>query len=290
VDSGPRRGQPRPGSVPAPVNLLLLAAIVAAVAAASVGLMFAIRRQAPREYFFFEVERGAGVFAFIGTAFAVLLAFVVLEAFGSFNDARAGAEAEATSIVELSRGSEFFAPDDRERLAGRLICYARAVINDEWPAMQDGERSQLVQDWVRPLGDALRAIEIQSPSQEAAFLQLLEEEGARTEARRVRLSEAIRALPAPVWFILALGAGLTIGFALLFADRREGFLVQGCIIGAVAALVTSGLLLVWFLDHPYADESGSIRPTEMEIALAIVEDEQRDVPVPCDSAGEPEPA
>ena len=251
--------------------------------------MFAIRRQAPREYFFVEVERGAGVFAFIGTAFAVLLAFVVLEAFGSFNDARAGAEAEATSVVELSRGSEFFADDDRELLAGRLICYARAVVHDEWPAMQDGERSQLVQDWVGLLGEALRAIEIQSPNQEAAFLQLLEEESARVEARRVRLSESIRILPAPVWFILALGAGLTIGFALLFADRRESFLVQGSIIGAVAALVTSGLLLIWFLDHPYADQSGSIRPTEMEISLAIVEDEQRGVPIPCTATGEPTP-
>jgi Protein of unknown function (DUF4239) len=277
------------GSVPAPVNLLVLAVIVAAVAAAAVALMFVIRRRAPREYFFVEVERGAGVFAFIGTAFAVLLAFVVLEAFGSFNDARAGAEAEATSVVELSRGSEFFAPDDRERFAGRLICYTRAVINDEWPTMQDGERSQLVQDWVGLLGEALREIEVQSPSQEAAFLQLLEQESVRVEARRVRLSESIRILPAPVWFILALGAGLTIGFALLFADRRESFAVQGSIIGAVAALVTSGLLLVWFLDHPYADQSGSIKPTEMEISLAIVEDEQRDVTAPCTATGEPRP-
>jgi hypothetical protein len=270
------------------MNLLLVAAIVLGVAAAGVALMFVIRRFAPREYFFEEIERGAGVFAFIGTAFAVLLAFVVLEAFGSFNDARAGAESEATSVVELSRGSEFFDPVDRERFSGRLICYARAVIDDEWPAMQDGERSQLVQEWVGLLGEALRAIAVQSPSQEAAFLELLDQEATRVEGRRVRLSESIRILPAPVWFILILGAGLTIGFAFLFADRRESFLVQGSIAGAVAALVTSGLLLVWFLDHPYADQSGSIRPTEMEISLAIVEEEQPDVEPPCDSAGEPE--
>ena len=72
---------------------------------------------------------------------------MVLEAFGSFNDARTGAESEATSLVELSRTSEFFPPADRVPFAGRLICYSRAVIDDEWPAMQDGERSPLVQRW-----------------------------------------------------------------------------------------------------------------------------------------------
>jgi Protein of unknown function (DUF4239) len=269
------------------VNLLLIAVIVAAVALVSVALMFAVSRRVESDYFFIEVERGAGVFAFLGTAFAVLLAFVVLEAFGSFNDARTGAESEATSLVELSRTSEFFAPADREPLAGRLICYARAVIDDEWPAMETGERSPQVQRWVERIGPALRQVEVRTPKQEAAFLQVLEQEGNRAEARRARLSEATRDLPAPVWFILVLGAALTIGFVLLFADRRERFLVQGSLIAGVSALVTAGLLLVWFLDHPYADESGSIKPTEMRRQLQIVEHEQRDVTPPCNLAGEP---
>jgi Protein of unknown function (DUF4239) len=272
------------------MNLLLLAAIVVGVAGVSVALMFVVhRRRAPGTRFFVEVEKGTGVFTFIGTAFAVLLAFVVLEAFGSFNDARGGAESEATSVVELSRDSEFFAPADRERFAGGLICYARAVISDEWPAMGRGERSQLVQGWVGDMGQALRQMDVRTPNQEAAFLEMLDQESTRVEGRRVRLSESIRALPAPVWFILGLGAALTIGFPLLFADRRESFLVEGSLIAAIAALVTAGLMLVWFLDHPYANDPGSIKPTEMRIALGIVEDEQPDVVPPCDSAGERSP-
>jgi hypothetical protein len=272
------------------VNLLIPAGIVIVVAMASVGLLHLIRRRATRDHFFVEMERGAGVFAFLGTAFAVLLAFVVLEAFGSFNDARTGAEEEATSVVELSRGSEFFAAADRDRFAGRLICYSRAVIEDEWPAMRHAERSQLVQDWVERLGVALRQIRISDPRQEAAFLQLLDQEGERTEGRRMRLSESLRTLPAPVWFILVFGAALTVGFALLFADRREEFLVQGALIASVSSLVVAGLLLVWFLDHPYEDSAGSIKPIEMTTSLGIVEHEQADVVPPCDSTGEPTPA
>jgi hypothetical protein len=272
------------------MNLLLLALIVAGAALVSVTVMFIVRRRMLRDHFFVEVERGAGVFAFLGTAFAVLLAFVVLEAFASFNDARAGAESEATAVVELSRSSEFFSRADRERFAGPLICYSRAVIDDEWPAMREGERSPQVQLWVESLAAALREFDVRTPTQEAAFLQLLEQEANRVEARRERLSEATRALPEPVWFILGLGAALTLGFALLFADRRESFIVQGSLIAAIASLVTAGLLMVWFLDHPYTDESGSIRPAEMERQLEIVEDEQQGIVPPCDPDGETERA
>jgi hypothetical protein len=270
------------------VNLWLLAAIVAVAAGAGVALMYAIRRRSKTDHFFIEIERGAGVFAFLGTAFAVVLAFVVLEAFGSFNDAKAGAETEATAVVEMSRSSEFF-KTDRTRIGGRLICYARAVIDDEWPAMKEGDRSPVVQEWVESLGQAFRQVVVHTPTEEVAFLQLLEQDGNRVEARRARLSESIRVVPAPVWFILGLGALLTIGFALLFADRREGFLVQGVLIASVCGLVSAGLLLVWFLDHPYADQSGSIKPAEMERSLAIVEHEQQVSP-PCDAAGAPKAA
>ena len=189
--------------------------------------------------------------------------------------------------MQLSRTAEFFPPAERDPIEGVLICYGRAVIHEEWPAMKEGDRSPVVQGWVNRLEDGLQRPAPRHPAQEAAFLQLLEQQDNRTDARRARLSEANRALPAPVWFILGLGAFVTIGFALFFADRREPFLVQGSLIGAIAALVVSGLLLVWFLDHPYENRSGSIKPDEMERQLVIVESEQVGAPQLCDSEGHP---
>jgi hypothetical protein len=61
---------------------------------------------------------------------------------------------------------------------------------------------------------------------------------------------------------------------------------------SVAAMVTSALLLVWFLDHPFADESGSITPIEMEHTLETIELEEEDLAVevtpPCTPAGDPQ--
>jgi len=264
-----------------------MALIVAVAAAAAVGVMYAVRRRSSVDHFFIEVERGAGIFAFLGTAFAVLLAFVVLGAFDSFNNAKTGAEQEATTVVELSRTAEFFPPAQRDPLEGVLICYGRAVIHDEWPAMKRGERSPVVQIWVNRFQGGLKQLHPETPAEQSAFLQLLQQQDQRTDARRARLSEANRALPAPAWFVLGLGAIVTIGFALFFADRREHFVVQGSLIGAITALVVGGLLLVWFLDHPYENRAGSIKPDEMERQLVIVQAEHRQAALPCDQDGNP---
>src|SRR5919197_2295015 len=128
-----------------------MALTVAVCATATVGLMYTVRRRSSVDHFFIEVERGAGIFAFLGTAFAVLLAFVVLEAFDSFNNAKSGAEEDATTVVQLSRTAEFFPAAQRDPLEGVLICYGRAVMDDEWPAMRHGERSPVGQNCVNRL-------------------------------------------------------------------------------------------------------------------------------------------
>jgi hypothetical protein len=128
-----------------------MALIVLAAAAAAVGLMYEVRRRSSIDHFFIEMERGAGIFAFLGTAFAVLLAFVVLEAFQSFNDAKDGVEEEAITLVQMSRTAEFFPPAEREPIETVVICYGRAVIHDSWPAMRHGDRSPVVQMWVNRL-------------------------------------------------------------------------------------------------------------------------------------------
>jgi hypothetical protein len=52
------------------------------------------------------------------------------------------------------------------------------------------------------------------------------------------------------------------------------------LIAAVAVIVASGLLLVGFLDRPYEDKSGSIKPTAMTRTLAQMQREQQ-AAVPC---------
>jgi hypothetical protein len=75
------------------------------------------------------------------------------------------------------------------------------------------------------------------------------------EGRRERLAEATPFVPLPLWFVLGIGASLTNAYMCAQADRREGVLIHSIPIGFVTALVTAGMLVVVFLDHPYAGGS-----------------------------------
>ena len=55
-------------------------------------------------------------------------------------------------------------------------------------------------------------------------------------------------------------------------------------IAFISALVTSALLVVAFLDHPYADWAGSIQPDEMRVTLTLIDDGHE---TPCDGNGNP---
>ena len=99
-------------------------------------------------------------------------------------------------------------------------------------------------------------------------------------------------VPRPLWIVLLIGAGLTIGWVALSANRRGSFLVQAAVVASVAIMVTSALLLVWFLDHPFSEEHGSITPIEMEHVLHTIDEEQADsrtteVTPPCTETGDP---
>lgn len=91
-------------------------------------------------------------------------------------------------------------------------------------------------------------------------------------------------MPPPLWIVLGIGASAIFIYMCIQADRRESAVVQAVPIAFVSALVTSALLVVAFLDRPYADWAGSVQPDEMRVTLSLIDDGHD---VPCDASGDP---
>lgn len=265
--------------------LVLIAAIAVAVAVA-LGALALVRSRMAGEQLVTDSGRAGAFYNLVGTAFAVLLAFVVFVSFQSYNAAKNGAESEAVAVGGLFHTAEFLRAVDRDAYQAGVACYARAAVA-EWPLMAEGERSPTVDLWVERLLDTAADFELDSASREAAFSQMLTEDDERTTARRERLSEARPLVTAPVWTTLLIGGLLVIFAPLVFVDRRERFGTEAVLVGAVAIMVVSGLLLIRFLDHPYSDASGSITPVEMERTIVMMDEEHPDLDLDCDAAGEP---
>ena len=266
-------------------------AIIAVSVMAAVGAMLLVRRFAPRGGFFSDSDRAAGVFGVVGTGFAVLLAFVIFIAFESYNNAKDGAAREAIAARELFRTAMLFSPGDRDDLHAELICYGRAVAFDEWRTMRAGRESALVQGWLERLDRSTERVDVTGVKQGVAYGHWFDRAAARQEGRRGRLAEASPFVPPVMWLVLILAGGLVITFVCFFADRAERPAIQALSMTAVATMVVSGLLLVRFLDRPYEDSSGSVKPTAMVDAVTSIE-RQRDrlAPgraLPCEARGTP---
>jgi hypothetical protein len=274
------------------MNPFLAVALIAFAIAVTVTLMLLVRRfAAPAGGFFTDPDRAAGVFGVTGTGFAVLLAFVIFLSFSSYDRAREKASVEAVAITQLFRTAKLFSPDDRRQLHGELICYARAVVRDEWNTMRDGRESPLVDDWLLRIERTIDGIQPHGDAQRVAYDHWFEQAAERREGRRGRLAEGEPLVPSLVWLALFLGGALIITYMCFYADPAEPVFVQALMMGAVTTMVVAGMLVVRFLDRPYENTSGSIKPAAMTMTLRRMEDESRGSDIRaarlCDERGRP---
>jgi len=273
------------------VILVWSGVVVVVVTAVAITAMLLVRRRAPEGSYFEDGDRAAGVFGVLATGFAVLLGFVVFLAFESFDTSRSGAEAEAEIVTQQFETAQLFPAVARARLSGELVCYARTVIHQEWPKMQAGTLGDTVNPWGVATFRTLQTVEPRSASEQAAYGKWLDQRFDRGHARADRTHGAEGVIPVPLWIVLLLSAALIFLFMLFFADSAERAVVQATMIGGVAIVVSSTLLLLWFLDNPYHAGVGGLRPTAMERGIRILDQEAAAVggklTIPCDERGNP---
>jgi Protein of unknown function (DUF4239) len=271
------------------MSLVLASLVVVIVAAIAIAAMLVVRRTAPDGSYFHDGDRAAGVFGVLATGFAVLLGFVVFLAFTSYDAARAGAEVEALTVAQQVETAQFFAPEVAGELTGELVCYARSVAGVQWERMESGSLGEQVNPWGSELFRTLRTVDPQTPTEQSAYDRWMDQTTAREDARNDRIHGAVGVIPTPLWVVLFFSAGLIFIFMLFFADSGERAVVQALLIGTVVAVITSMLLLLNFLDNPFHDGVGGLRPVAMERTLEIIDQELsiagQDAPPPCDASG-----
>lgn len=259
-----------------------------AVAAA---IMLALRGRLSAESHFRDSQLAAGVLAVTGTVYAVLVGFVFLLAFQSYQTARSSSQDEAVAAIGLFHVAEQLRPTDREVLQADVICYARSVINVEWPAMGDEQSSPLVEEWASRAARNFEHARLRGSVASGAEQSWYTATDALQRGRRGRLAEASNFVPAAIWLLLIASGVIVIGYVFLFADRRERRLPQSMMITAATTAVAASLLMVAYLNHPFGDHAGALQPTGMRDVLQTMERERSQAPLPassrCDATGRP---
>jgi succinate dehydrogenase/fumarate reductase cytochrome b subunit len=271
------------------MNLLLAALVIAVVTALAVTAMLVVRRGAPEGSRFADGDRASGVFGVLATGFSVLLGFVVFLAFESYDQSRTGAESEALVLAQQVETAQFFPRVAAAELTGELVCYGRSVIHVEWPRAEAGSEPDEVNPWGVELFRTLKTVHPRTPSEQAAYSKWLDQTSDREAARIDRLHGAVGVIPAPLWIVLVFISVVIFVYMLFFADRGEGAATQAVLMGSIASVVVAMLLLISFLDSPFHEGIGGVRPTAMERTLRIMDEQLRIVNrragLPCDAKG-----
>jgi hypothetical protein len=273
------------------VGIALATLIVALSAGIAVAAMLFVRRRAPEGSHFKDGDRAAGVFGVLATGFSILLGFVVFLAFTSYDNSRSGAEREAVLVVQQYETAQFLPESLSERLSGEIACYARSVVNDEWPAMENGTLGDTFNPWGFRMFQTLLEADPVTPAEETAYGKWLDQSSDRQDARNDRVHGSEGVVPTPLWIVLFLTAGVIFVFLLFFADSEEHGVVQGMLVGSVVTVIVASMCLLWFLDNPYHEGVGGLEPVAMERTIELIDDARaaigQDEALPCTPEGRP---
>jgi hypothetical protein len=262
-----------------------LAALIVLGAAALVGLAFVLLDRALARPLVPEAARGGPTLIVTGTLFAVVIAFVTLAAFQTYNGAKTGAASEADAVLDMARTASLFPPGQRDQLRADFVCYGRAVVDQEWPAMRAGHPSPVVDYWIGAYRALFGSLALNSPREQLGFQDLLNLANTRTAGRQQRLTEATASVPTPLWVALLVGGCIVVALQLALAGSGVRF--HAALVAGYAALVAAGLLVVYFLDHPYHPHTGSIQPAAMRRTLVMMNNLEPNLRPGCSESGQP---
>lgn len=226
-------------------------------------------------------ERREPVFAFAGVIYALVIGFVLAYSLQGYQTAETAAGTEADSVSSLSRAATLFDAESRDRLGHELICYSRAVIDDEWPLLSKGERSELATAATDRLFQSFGKLGRSNPDN-SALSASLDRVSDLQKARATRLLKSDTFLPAMFW-VFMIGGGLML---ILFATALKGqerLKGQIMFILPVSLLLVCSVYLVAVFEQPFRGPN-AIKPVAMEQAqISVTEfipDPRADRPCP----------
>ena len=94
-------------------------------------------------------------------------------------------------------------------------------------------------------------------------------------------------MPTPLWLALVFGGCVAVALQLGMADPRERLRVHAPLVAGLASVVAAGLLIVYFLDHPYERHTGAIEPGAMTHTLVLMAGLDPNLRTGCSQSGRP---
>jgi hypothetical protein len=247
-----------------------IAFLFAVTAVTVIGLLL-IRRRINYAALARHSNAASAVLSIVGTLFAVLLAFVVIVVWESQDKAGERTALEAGILGDLMRDAGLFPDPERTEFRNELREYGQAVIDEEWPAMANGQSSSHVWDVLDRLFGSFSRLKPGTPREINFHSEMLTRLNELSDHRRLRLLSAGSKVPPLLWAVLIAGALITVGFSYFLGV--EGDRAHALMTGSLAAMIALTLYLIFAIDRPFAGtlrvEPNAFRTVLQKIAVSL---------------------
>lgn len=249
-------------SLPLPLTFVLL--VILPTVISMFGPMVA-RRLFGLDWLLGNNEVAGFKFAVLGVIYGVLLGFAVIVVWEKFSSADDAVTQEAAGIVSVYRLSGGLDAGTQDAVRAKLRTYVERVIKRDWPAMVQGRLDPAAGTALTDVYAAVLSFNPQTRRDEAVLNATLRDLDIVVQGRRTRLVLVTDVMPDVLWYVLFVGAFVTLAFTFFFGSRS--LRAQSLMAGLLATLIFMGLFVIVEIDHPFTGPV-SVGPDALLMALA----------------------
>jgi len=217
---------------------------------------------------------------------ALVLAFVLVQTFSSYEDASDAANDEAGAVSTEAVAAALLPSPNGPDLVGLLRCYARAVAGPGWASLETTRATSSISSDADARVAAAVAHAQQAGISDSLVAEVVAAERARVAARRVRLAEAAPSVPTVVTALLIGCVAITVACTAAFASHRIRPSLRWTLLGVTTLIFTAGLLVILDLDRPFGGVA-RIDPTAMRAVEEQIGATSSGANPPCHLSGAP---
>jgi hypothetical protein len=190
------------------------------------------------------------IYAVLGVAYAVLLAFVVIAVWQDYETAQTDVESEAHELAGVYFLASRLPEPDRTRIRDLIRTYVRLVVEEEWPMMERGKTSPRADSLLRQLRSKILEFDPHTKGEQVLYERGLTQLHDAANARRTRLLEVREGIPDLLWVVLVLGGVITVSFTYLFGLQSN--LAHALMVAALTLLICGILFTIGEFNNPFS--------------------------------------
>lgn len=202
-----------------------------------------------QKLFLNDAEGLAALLQIIGTLYSVVYAFATYVIWGQFTSVENEIRKESGALKDLLLFSNRLKEAIREPMVRAVKSYARAVVETEWSALSNNEKTEKTDRLFYEVISGVIQVKPEDEAERVVYERLLDIANQASAHRDERLSLSAKRMPQTLFLFVTLTAS-TILFLLFFYPFRNPAL------GAVSVAITTMLLffahfVLTDLDNPF---------------------------------------